>query len=558
LKNITTTTSFFYLTVLAFFLITGVSGCQDELTNVGANVMPPTEYALPKIINVNSDDNHLQAASLLESIRSDDATYGMIGTYNDPIFGTVKADFLTQLAPSEQVPAMRAYVTPRDSDDYYTYKPLVIDSLILKIRFDEKSWYGDSTAVHELTIYELTDNLDDKEYQSDMSVEGKYDPNALATITVKASDGYRPIMKDTIVTVGDVKDTIQVPTGKYKWYADSLWVVQMPNSLKEKFANYSIYSEQKCTYENLQSVFKGFYITSTYTGGGIGSVVRTTLKGTSGLSLQLHGSYTKTATKSPFKTYRYQYHTDFYPSTYCKRINRFIHDEQVNSSSDPKKMYLQGMAGEFTKLLIDTSYLYRLKDSMFQVVPGSEDQRKYMLSAVNLTFKVDTTGLEIYKNLPPSYLSAFLKDSKGNWKEAPVFRAGDRSGYIFTNNGPANQGYTQYAAYIKNSITGQYEYQYKIDPWYMEALMAFKKYPEKEQPLMYKQYFGKGKLYEGFDEKDVENTGAYKYIYELDEIIIKPIESEYNLRRVVLGSPLNDDPEKKFQLVIKYFSYAVE
>jgi len=556
LKNITTTTSFFYLTVLAFFLITGVSGCQDELTNVGANVMPPTEYALPKIINVNSDDNHLQAALSLDPIRSDDATHGMIGTYNDPIFGTVKADFLTQLAPKEQVPMMRAYKDEKKEDEYYKYTPLVIDSLILKIPFDEKSWYGDSSAVHELTIYELTDPLNEKEYYSNMSVDGLYNPIKLATITVKASDGYRPIMKDTIVTVGDVKDTIQIETGKYKWYADSLWVVQMPESLKEKFADYSIYTDQKCTFENLQSVFKGFYITSTYSGGAKGSVVRTTLKGTSGLSLQLHGSYTKTSKKTTTpKTYRYQYHTDFYPSTYCKRINRFTHDVPVNSSPDPKKMYLQGMGGAYTKLLIDTTYLYRLKDSMFQVVPSTND-RKYMLSAVNLTFKVDTATSQLDENLPPSYLSAFLKDSKGNWKEAPFFRAGDHSGYIFTNNGGANQGYAQYAALIKNSITGKYEYQYKIDPWYMEALMAFKKYPKSDK-VNYARCFGSNGLYEGFDDPN-EDTGGYKYIYELDEIIIKPIESEYNLRRVVLESPLNDDATKKFQLVIKYFSYVVE
>jgi hypothetical protein len=136
-----------------------------------------------------------------------------------------------------------------------------------------------------------------------------------------------------------------------------------------------------------------------------------------------------------------------------------------------------------------------------------------------------------------------------------VFKAGDHSGYIFTNNGTTAQGYGQYAAYIKNSITGQYEYQYKIDPWYMEALMAFKKY--KDQPGMYKFYFGSGGLYAGFDERN-DDTQAYKYIYELDEIIIKPIQSEYNLRRVVLESPLNDDATKKFQLVVKYFSYVVE
>lgn len=218
-------------------------------------------------------------------------------------------------------------------------------------------------------------------------------------------------------------------------------------------------------------------------------------------------------------------------------------------------MYLQGMGGAYTKLLVDTTYLYRLKDSMFQVVPGTND-RKYMLSAINLTFKVDTTNLEIYKNLPPSYLSVSLKDSKGNWKEAPFYRAGDRSGYIFTNNGIANQGYTQYAAFIKNSITGQLEYQYKIDAWYMEALMAFKKYPKSDK-VNYFRYFGSNGLYEGFDEIN-DDTGAYKYIYELDEIIIKPIESEYNLRRVVLESPLNEDPTKKFQLIVKYFSYVVE
>lgn len=556
MKNITTTTSFFYLTFLALFLITGVSSCQDELTNVGANVMPPSEYALPKLIAVNSDDNHLQAALSLDPIRSDDATYGMIGTYNDPIFGTVKADFLTQLAPKEQIPMMRAYKDEKKEDEYYKYTPLVIDSLILKIPFDEKSWYGDSSAVHELTIYELQDPLIGKEYYSNMPVDGLYKSTPLATITVKASDGYRPIMKDTIVTVGDVKDTIQIETGKYKWYADSLWVVQMPEDLKTRFKDYSIVSDQKCTIENLQNVFKGFYITSTYSGGAKGSVVRTTLKGTSGLSLQLWGSYTKTTKKAATpKTYRYQYHTDFYPSTYCKRINRFIHEVPVNSSPDPKKMYLQGMGGAYTKLLVDTTYLYRLKDSMFQVVPGTND-RKYMLSAINLTFKVDTTNLEIYKNLPPSYLSVSLKDSKGNWKEAPFYRAGDRSGYIFTNNGTANQGYTQYAAFIKNSITGQLEYQYKIDAWYMEALMAFKKYPKSDK-VNYFRYFGSNGLYEGFDEIN-DDTGAYKYIYELDEIIIKPIESEYNLRRVVLESPLNEDPTKKFQLIVKYFSYVVE
>jgi hypothetical protein len=536
LKNITTPQ--LLLSFLFLLLIAGQTGCKDELTAIGTELMPESEFATPKSLDITKALNRLTATNDISPIRTDDAEYGMIGTYNDPVLGTIKADFLVQLTPVDSFPAMRTYTKAIKGRS-----ALQIDSLILKINFNEKDWFKDSLAVHKISIYKLNDLLPNEKYYSNMTVEGLYNPIPLAVVELKAADGYKEILNNSTKAATD--------TNKYyQWQKDSLWVIQMPDALKNDFENFSVNSTSSCTRAALQNVFKGLYITSELISkDGKSSIIRTSsLTNKSGLQLQLHASYyTKVfvASKNDSVSVRHQLSTSYYPSIDCKRINRFTYTPLSNvklKDNSTENLVIQGMAGSYACIKIDTAYLYSFKDSLGIANP------KYQMSAAALVLKVDTALSKPDEYYPPSALSVSLINSKDMIVESPRFKAGVYSGYIFSNNFTYNDN-SDYnlAVYIRNKSEGTYEYQFKINPHYLEALLTYKKYGPNHA-----DFNAQTGRFKGFTDV-VKETNAFESIYDLDEIIIKASDSEYNLRRVILKSPQSGtDPLK---LNIKYFTY---
>jgi len=101
-----------------------------------------------------------------DSVRTDETTYGLLGSLYDPVFGKTSAAIFTQISLSSTNP------------DFGT-NPLC-DSLVFSLQYT--GYYGDTTTVQTIRLYEITESifLDSAYYSSHMVA---YDATELASYT---------------------------------------------------------------------------------------------------------------------------------------------------------------------------------------------------------------------------------------------------------------------------------------------------------------------------------------------------------------------------------------
>jgi hypothetical protein len=514
----TTLSASLLLALLAF------NACKDEPSKIGMEVLPGSDF----FAGAADSTQHLEGYNFLKgAVRSDDANYGIIGEFNDPVFGKVKSDFVVQFHPS----LLNVDFEPTGLKTY------TLKGVYLNFKAEKQAWYGDSTALHKISVYELKEMLPDIKYFSDIDMTGKYDPIAVAEKSVKAMDGYRKIFVDSITAK---KDTVKVERG-IKWVADtkdsSLWSISIPLDSELAKKLFAINKANTSSVQAFSDYFKGLYITSELENPNKSCIIKTNLMYGSKTNIELRYELSEktTTTAEPKKTIQSYY---FYPYALCRRINRFenqFSSELQLSDSPASLLYIKGLSGIESKITIDTDNLYSdWKEKMSSTSP------RYGVSGIDLILEVDATS-DTALYAPPAYLMVALKNSLGISKMAPVFKYGTKTEqYIITNLGLVNKSTVPYAAYNAK----QNRYHLKLDPNYFEALMHFKANPESAE------FAEKGK-YAGFTEKNTD--GSYKYIYELDELYLSPATQDETLERVILKGPAH--PTSPLRLRIKYFTF---
>lgn len=125
---------------------------------IGLNLTPPGDK-----FKYHVDSATVITASTLrqDSITSEKRTSSLLGCMNDPIFGRSTANLLAQLQLSSN--EVDFGVNPQ------------IDSAMLLLKY--QGYYGDTTQLQSMRIYELTQNLYfDSTYYSNLNMTGFYNP----------------------------------------------------------------------------------------------------------------------------------------------------------------------------------------------------------------------------------------------------------------------------------------------------------------------------------------------------------------------------------------------
>jgi hypothetical protein len=143
-----------FLTGSLIFL--SFTSCKNS-EEIGLNLTPPGDR-----FKYHVDSTTVISASTLkqDSLTSEKRTSSLLGCMNDPIFGRSTANLLTQLRLSS-------------NDVDFGTNPQ-IDSALLLLKY--QGYYGDTTQLQSMRIYELTENLFfDSTYYSNLNVTGFYD-----------------------------------------------------------------------------------------------------------------------------------------------------------------------------------------------------------------------------------------------------------------------------------------------------------------------------------------------------------------------------------------------
>jgi hypothetical protein len=206
-------------------LLTSLSLISCEADGIGMEIQP-TEDKLAVI----TDSFSISASSVLISNRYSESDKLFLGNYTDPIYGTSKMDFLAEFR----------YLNA----DF----PTTAQAKSLQVVLYYKTFFGDSTAVQEATVYQLNNPLIFSEnYTSDIKLDDFCDKSVI--LGKKVYVAYDP-------TIPEPKEGEEVQLcNKLK--------IDLPISMAQTLiSDRSITQSQ----ENFLNFIKGVYVTNEYTG----------------------------------------------------------------------------------------------------------------------------------------------------------------------------------------------------------------------------------------------------------------------------------------------------
>ncbi|MBL4654467.1 MAG: DUF4270 domain-containing protein [Bacteroidia bacterium] len=293
--------------IFSYALIVCLSSCDKE-DKIGGEVHPSgvnLDLKLDTTISVN-------AFTIREdSLRTDELSRNVAGSYNDPVFGQTTASIYTQFRLTS-------------SNVTFGENP-ILDSIVLVL--DYTGFYGDASASMNIEVYEVTEDFyKDSTYYSNKKLS--FD------VTEDGKKTFIPSLLDEEKVDGN-------NTEKHLR-------IKLNNSLGQKLLNESG-SSNLADNEAFLAFFKGLHITSTSKfASGYGVVLYLDLE-SSASNLTLY--YSNDSVSNSF---------DFVINDKSARFNHFEHDysgtdvngQLSDSTLGDNNLYVQATSGVKIKLLI--------------------------------------------------------------------------------------------------------------------------------------------------------------------------------------------------------------
>jgi len=218
----------FFLSLCGLFLLTALISCNDD-NLLGSSIQPDQDK-----ISVAYDTIHVKSETVVMDSVFLRNSVGSLGEFTDPTFGTTKADFMAQMY------CARNFEFP---DDVHQ-----IDSAFIYMYYS--SWFGDSTALHHVNVYELNNPLDENRlYYSNADVDKYCDKSKLiAQGSFTTGDLYST---DSVRALDIYHQVVKLPVDP---------------ELAQRFLKHPEYFK---TPEEFQKNFNGVYVTTDYGNGSI-------------------------------------------------------------------------------------------------------------------------------------------------------------------------------------------------------------------------------------------------------------------------------------------------
>ncbi len=353
------------LILLAVISVMAVTSCSEP-SDLGMELLPASDLVSVKNL---VEKNSISAFTHREdSVRTSKPRRSLLGSLNDPLFGTTTIDFATQ-------------VRLQDFPDYGTNP--VADSVKLYMYY--RLIYGDTTTTQHFNVYELQSALDpDATYYQDVDLK------ALASDQLLGEIDYKPKVRLDSTTADTFYQLITIP---------------LDVSLAEKLINAD--SSQMVNNDVFLNYFKGLYIESekqTEAGGTILSLEASSGSGFQGSALVVYYNNAENIAETEPDTLLMPYLI----TPFSARVNSIGHDytgtpfyDELNSETGPDTLiYVQATGGLKARVLIDDLSLWR--DSVNTAINKAE-----------LVFQIDTVASEVDKFPPPSQLLFTAVDENG-------------------------------------------------------------------------------------------------------------------------------------------------
>ena len=219
-----------------------LSGCNDDLTQVGIGTMPETDG-----VTVQADTFYMKAKTVLTDSVYARTSYGALGEIYDPLYGNLKSDYLCQFYCPEGYSFRK---TPVDGK---------IDSVEFKIFYN--TWVGDSLSPMRVQLYKVSQPLPNNFYTN-------VDPAPYCDF--QTSYGSQTYTSYDMT----VPDSIRNATSNGVSLFQPTVSVRMPKEVGQRFYDETINNPGTFKDQNtFNKFFPGLYVTNTYGTGNILNVI---------------------------------------------------------------------------------------------------------------------------------------------------------------------------------------------------------------------------------------------------------------------------------------------
>ncbi|MCD6598619.1 MAG: DUF4270 family protein [Bacteroidales bacterium] len=320
--------------------------CEEPPSEIGIDFKLPDQRLDVKYSDTNTVYGLVYS---LDSIRSDESSYSLLGSVIDPVFGTTNASFTTQLILSEKF---------EPGDDAKA------DSLFLYLL--NMNTYGDENAPMKLNVWHSFRAIYiDSAYYSNFNIHTTPGAEIVGSVDYLAGDSIIKVSLDT---------------------AFGNWLISDKDALVSQAA--------------FQDHFKGLYIESENISGGDGGIATLdVLSSQSGMVLY-YGNSEQDSLGFVFEI-----------NTQAARVATFSHDyttadeltkiQHLNDNIQDTVVYVQGVSGVYTKL--ELPFLDVWRDSM----PLAVNIAEFIIELD------DTSSFAIGDYPPPGFYDLVVKTEDG-------------------------------------------------------------------------------------------------------------------------------------------------
>lgn len=352
--------------ILLGVAVTVLSSCNDNLYQLGYSIQPEEDN-----INVTTGTLSPQATTVKVDSIYMKTSYPALGEYTDPVYGTIKSDYIGQFYYSE---------TSKFKSG------AVIDSVRLSISYS--SYIGDSLAPMQVSAYKANKALPSKTYNN-IAPEEYCDMSA--PMGAQSFTGKNAVYKDIPYSY--------YSSSSYSYVTDTMRLyyihINLPKSLGDDFLQ-KFNDPSSNAFKNADAFnqyFKGMYITTTFGNSTVINISQTSI------NVSYHyndptGSYLGTDT-----TLTSQFVLNMTPEVI--QVNRVASNLSNLLQDDAEKTYVASPAGVNTKITF----------------PLSQIQEKLKTSSLNQAyFSVKALPENNYDNSlvkisPPTYMLLIHQDS---------------------------------------------------------------------------------------------------------------------------------------------------
>ncbi len=430
--------------------------CKDEPARITGDVLPEGE----QIKGIVYDGHVVGTKNITRgSVRTSDASYGIIGKFNDPLFGASEAAFLTDFSIGKQVVFSIEYIDEEgEEQDTVLYQfnntniadfpndEWRVDSLMLNLQYQFNNWYGEMTHEQKVNVYELSAPLGSisKEYFSDHDVTGMYDPVVVGSEVVYPnnevpdslqSDAWLDLWSDPSSLwndpgyLWDVAKVDTVMSNDFTGHTTTTknWSIKLNEDLTNRF--YNLTEGELTSTGAFKNVFNGVYVAldkedplynnnnNQESAGWLAklNLLSSSSSVASNLTLHLSRDYKYLNSVDELRDTTVSYTYQFPINLENVRFNTYTHeldDSNIDINDEtPEKIYIQGMAGSYMQMQLPDEII-NWADSIGDPASGSSNMDYRLVSNIEFLMEVDTVASNMDYYPAPSRLQIKWLDEK--------------------------------------------------------------------------------------------------------------------------------------------------